>query len=168
MFVCSALGCIPTKKQPRNKNNRKSQPTNTQRNNNKRTQPANQPNQPNPSKSHPEPSWSIGQTWPFPRWRGGCFPTMALTIRSGAWEGICQRWGCALTGWGHVFVSEKVAAVLCGMQDAAFQGKLGIFFRSVLCHAAVPPPPPCLFSGGRGWVPSRNGSAGTGREVGLC
>lgn len=64
--------------------------------------------------------------------------------------------GSGLTGWGHVFVSEKVAAVLCGMRDAAFQGNLPIFFHRsccTLCHAAAQPSLCRAWGGERGRCP---------------
>lgn len=30
-------------------------------------------------------------TWPFLRWSGSCFVTIAMTTKSGAWEAICQH-----------------------------------------------------------------------------
>lgn len=41
-----------------------------------------------PKHPPPKPSWSKSKAHPLLRWRGSCFITMALTIKSREWEGI--------------------------------------------------------------------------------
>lgn len=122
----------------------------------------------NKPKAAPPKPWTKGKAHPLLRWRGSCFITMALTIRSGEWEGVWQRW--LWIDWlGSRFCKWEGSSCPLWHAGRSISGELADFFPSELLHA-VPRCRPALPLPrlGRGKGPVPMGNAGRGKPGCLC